>query len=485
VSQTVLFVAVYALGLAMTLSLGPYRRPWLCGAVAYLVGLTTWIVVYFAACVVGVPFGRAGAAAVFAALFGGLVVVGQRRGRLTAETLRVALVCTGIWAALAAIFSSFNASNFSPDSFQITLTGRLFGLGGLTEPVWEGMAARSLFHPFAHAHGSLVGLDYLYAHHPMIGVGLLTSLTGLMYAGLQRLQVSRGRSLTVSALAAVALTSTYVFAWHFFYVHANFGAGAYLMLFAAAFWFGEVESDAGWLVVAAVAMVGLALQRFETNLVAALFFGLLTARTRFTPQDIARSFGPAVAAICIWLALVAINGESRFLNRPKAFVMGAVLIAAYAYVRSGWWPRLRQAVPPLVVVVLVLGLAWAFATRPAQMLLAVENLYRNVFTLEWISWGLTPWVLTALAILAWRAPRLPADTGFAYGIPAFVLFVLLIVRMRSGAYRLGWGDSGNRMMVHVLAVALFYVAMRLGASWTEARAEVSATPDEARRSGSA
>jgi hypothetical protein len=110
---------------------------------------------------------------------------------------------------------------------------------------------------------------------------------------------------------------------------------------------------------------------------------------------------------------------------------------------------------------MLLALAAAIATAPEVMVTAADHMFQNLFTIESLMWGYTPVMLIALAILVARAPRVPFDRLFAYGIPLLLLFIYTIVRFRD-PYRVGWGDSGNRMLLHVVPLMFFYFALRLG-----------------------
>jgi hypothetical protein len=69
-------------------------------------------------------------------------------------------------------------------------------------------------------------------------------------------------------------------------------------------------------------------------------------------------------------------------------------------------------------------------------------------------------ILFALAVVV---VRIPLQRTFAYPLATWPLAILLFSYLREfDGYRLGAGDSGNRMMMHVALVLVLYLVIATG-----------------------
>jgi hypothetical protein len=460
--QAALFVAIYLLGVAFAVALGPSRRTHLCCALAYPIGLVLWVGGLFAALALGLDHTGLMLVSLYTALLLGLTGVAVLRRRLGRHLVWPIARWTASFAIIACALASFSAARFGADSLGILTAGRVIDVSGLSPLAWKYMATRSVFHPVAHSAAGLLGLDYLHSHHAMLAVSFIIAFGFLLFQGLQRSGASLRARILITALVVSAMVSTRVITYHLSYVHMNFSTAVYLTLFVALFWLAEVDRDEELLPLSGVAMVGLGLQRLETGVVAALFLALLLADTRLATRPIMRSLGPAVAAIAAWFLLLAANTESQFVSPAKSALTIAALGGVFAYWRSGLWPGLRRRIPQIALAAIVVGVGCAFAVAPAHMATSASSLFENFFPLDNRGWGLAPWILVALAPLAAVASRAPFDRVFAYGIPAYLAFVLLVVITFRSPYRVMWADSGFRMVIHIVPLTFFFMAIRLG-----------------------
>lgn len=460
--QAAFFVAIYLLGVAFAVALGPSRRAHLCCALAYPIGLVLWVCFLAAALALGLPHNGLTLVSLYTALLLGFTAVGALRHRLGHHLVWPIAKWTASFGIIACLLSSFSLARFGADSLGILFAGRVIDVGGLSPLAWDLMAHRSLFHPVAHSVAGFLGLDYLHSYHAMLATSFIIAFGFLLIQGLQRLGTSLLTQILITVLVASAMVTTRVITYHLSYVHMNFSAAVYLTLFVALFWLAEVDGDEELLPLSGVAMVGFALQRLETGVVAALFLALLLADTRLATRQIVRSVGPAVAAISAWFLLLTANATSQFVSPAKTAITIAALGGIFAYWRSGLWLGLRRWIPHLALAAMVVGVGCAFAIAPAHMATSASSLFENLFPLERQGWGLAPWILVALVPLAAHASRVPFDRVFTLGIPAYLAFVLAVVIFFRSPYRVMWADSGFRMVIHIVPLTFFFVALSLG-----------------------
>ena len=63
-------------------------------------------------------------------------------------------------------------------------------------------------------------------------------------------------------------------------------------------------------------------------------------------------------------------------------------------------------------------------------------------------------------------PRLKSEGVWLEVLGGGILLILLLGMIRSVPYRAGWGDSGNRMLVHLAPLAVMYTLVKVQACFT-------------------
>ena len=76
-------------------------------------------------------------------------------------------------------------------------------------------------------------------------------------------------------------------------------------------------------------------------------------------------------------------------------------------------------------------------------------------------WGAAWLILLVLFMFAFLQPGFPYERLFSFGIPAFFMLLLALAFMRF-PFHLGWGDSANRMITHIMPVIFFYFLLKYG-----------------------
>ncbi|MGH8875367.1 MAG: hypothetical protein ACRDVM_08990, partial [Acidimicrobiia bacterium] len=77
-------------------------------------------------------------------------------------------------------------------------------------------------------------------------------------------------------------------------------------------------------------------------------------------------------------------------------------------------------------------------------------------------WGFTWLVVGALGFAASAVVRLPFQTLWTTPLVGFGALFFFLPYVREGPYRAAPGDSGNRMLMHVLLVAVLYLVVAAG-----------------------
>ncbi|HTE53371.1 MAG TPA: hypothetical protein VK698_21095 [Kofleriaceae bacterium] len=463
-TQAGFFALVYAAGLAFNLATGPHRDAPLSCALAFPCGLTLWVLGALAGVATGL--GSATASGTGALLAIGVVSGGAaiRRRRTPGSWVQL-LAGTCLFVAASAILCSFSLAKASPDSLQYTRMATVFARGGgLDETAAFFLADRGVFTFLAHAASKLAGVDYMDA---------LPSVTAMAFIALfavvtVRALTSEGVGARVAAIAATGVTaavmSTYIVAYHMFYIHSNFGSALFLFGFAALFWLAERRDDPSTLVAAFVCLVAFTLERVEAPLFTALFAALAVWPSRLPRRLLAAGLAATGAITAAWLLRLAatIPADSDFLTPWRALALSLLVLAPLAglpLVRHLPRRALAQHLPHALLAVTVAGVGLAFVLKPDHMAESVAALATNLLGIRTALWGYVWWVALALAALSLATPPLRVGRPLLVGVAVALLTVILLSFFRP-PYRVGLADSASRMSIHFVPLLYFLYAVK-------------------------
>ncbi|HKE18382.1 MAG TPA: hypothetical protein VKB80_26070 [Kofleriaceae bacterium] len=463
-SQSLLFIPLHLLGIALCFACGPRRRPALCCALGFPVGLAAAVVLALAMMMVRIrhdrwTLGAAMAIAGLAAAFGA-----ARRG-MGRRDLAIAGAWTAAFAAMCAAISPFNVAILtSIDSHRIlSLAIAIANDGGLEPATMARLGHWGVFQVVAHSMMGLTRQDFLYSLPLALGLSFIPVFAVLLWHALESLGAAPRRRWLLVGLVTAALFTIGALDYHILYIHTNLGAGVYLFLFLVMFWIAEVERDASWLPVAFLALVAFALHRTETPIVAVLVLSLTVTRSELPRRPIGFALAGSSAGMILWLEVLAahLSPEGDFLTPGRCHLMAGLLAGFFL-----WWAAsarseiircIDRRMPLLISATCALALAGELASRPDHMIASARSWAFNLTTLP--LWGQTWFIILALVVIGLAVAPPPFRAPFAVGLPACFAVVLFLVYFRA-PYREGRGDSANRMTIQMLPLIVFYLAIK-------------------------
>jgi hypothetical protein len=143
--------------------------------------------------------------------------------------------------------------------------------------------------------------------------------------------------------------------------------------------------------------------------------------------------------------------------------LGVLVFALIPALRWEYLSRQGRRVLWLIEAGLWLALGVAAARDPAILRRSVQATIENqVFGAG--RWGVSLVVLGVLLLLALALLAVPDRRHLRFPVTTFVPVVFLLAYLREGAYRVGDGDSLNRMLVQIAPLAVLYliVSMSIG-----------------------
>jgi hypothetical protein len=172
---------------------------------------------------------------------------------------------------------------------------------------------------------------------------------------------------------------------------------------------------------------------------------------------------PSVVVMALWYG-IALWQHANFGNRIAltAPVFGSLVavFGATGVTIAGGWARARSVVRHLDLFALA-GLALLVAgygvRSPDVVVGSIKATFRNM-TYDGM-WMLTWVAALGLLAVALLVQRVPDSRLWTVPILGFGLLYWLLPLIRDGAWRVGTGDSGNRILAHIIAVVVVFLVL--------------------------
>lgn len=433
----------------------------------FIVGVALVVLTMTGVIVAGLPTAPWVLVLALAVVLVGSLMGARTTGSLDKRRLRELVVGAGLLAVLTSAFRSVHLVTYHIDTFRYLVASLL-----LSGEVYEyahvsTIEKRMVAAPAIHSLARLFEEDYLRAFGPVLMVAVLATVVWAAHTGSEQPGPVVERRIRRSTLAlAVALIATNSrMLWNTFYVNDH-------LVFAA---LTLVAATSGWL---------LAERKVPGRTALLLAFTLSVGGLVVTRPE-----GFIVGGLLL-LPLVTDEREPWYERAVPTAVFGVTLISWYAFTvasRGGWSEAPLAATGPLLVGVTVvafaatlrathdllpsqplllnlaeggLWLALAFFTlRDPQLLrTSAAATYHNVVGGEG-GWGYSLMMLAFLAAAALVMNRRGALTPLRFPLTSLIPVLLLLIYLRESPYRVGHGDSLNRMLMQYIPLTVLYVVV--------------------------
>jgi hypothetical protein len=229
-------------------------------------------------------------------------------------------------------------------------------------------------------------------------------------------------------------------------------------------WLAMTEENNAWLVFAVPALISFSLLRAETVIIAVFIFFLANSLLKLS-QRTRRIFTlPFIGVMLSWYIIFYVNflRDTFMLNPARIMVLMALLICLGIYVFILRYQRVEEWVHKYLgyvmggaALLLMAGLLILNAHNFISGLVAtVENM------LVYGQWGVTWYVVLVGLILAFTQPRFKNEKFFVLILVIYFVLMISLGSIRNNSYHLGRFDSGNRMLTHILPLAVYYLVLK-------------------------
>jgi hypothetical protein len=419
-------------------------------------------------------------------------------GALTASTavaLIVATVSGGLRSAAAGLrslpplitlitavaagsaFHLVHLTRLTVDSAKYLLTANaLQTTGSLAAASPWDLRMRQLVTPLLHTGGVADGAGFSATVTPLFALSGLAVTGWLAWRTFER----RGTPTSVRWLLlgsiGLLIVSTNRFVFHAFYLNGHMFFAVFALVALGLSVLAIAEDEWTLLLPASLALAAVVPLRPE---------GLVTAAVLIVPALGCRSIpyahrwrllGPTLATAVLWNGVVwpqyAFDTDLGVFGPVYGNLVVAIgLAAGLGVLGATKLTGLGRWGPVGLSAVLALYVASSAITEPDILRESLAAIGGNI-AVEGL-WGITWWILPLLIAGAWVTAHSEQTRLLLAPLPVFALAIVAFAYLRGGAYRLGTGDSANRMLLHISLIAVLAV---LSAA-AEAADEVHATAD--------
>jgi len=411
----------------------------------------------------------------------GVVAAVLRSMAVSPRALLPGVVTVFAAAALALVIQQLNLTRLTVDSVRYLLTADVLATDGSLDAVnLHDLRLRHLVTPLLHTVGVHAGAGYSSTIAPLFAVSGLAATGWLGWQAFERFSLATSTRWWLLGASALLVVAANRFAYHAFYINGHMFFAVFLLVGAGLGSLAAVERDWRWIAPASLGFAALVPLRPEAVITASIFLvPILVSRT--VPYSHRwRLIVPFLGVSVLWNGVVWPTHARDFDLGIAGPVYGNLLIALTVAVGLGLlaWSRVERFAP------------WGPAALAAGIAayLGIEALGNSDLLSESLSatganlaveglWGTLWWILPILLVGAWLVGPSHSPTRLllvplaTYGLALFAFAYL-----RDGAYRIGTGDSGSRMLMHVVFVAVLVVLTTAAEAATRDRPSSVANP---------
>ncbi|RDD30764.1 hypothetical protein CR161_08630 [Prosthecochloris sp. ZM] len=449
-------LTIYSLGLS----------GWGVGPVGFLVGIYLWIVFGVLYVVLGFSTNPKNILIPLVVLVLINTVHLIRKGNGMRELIGpLSVYVTIIWLVVW-LTNNYGLVKYHIDSFRYLLSAGLLSEDNFTFANENLLVKRGLATPLLHMPSSLYGGFYVASITPMLSISTVGAMAWLLTHGFH---ANEKKELLWSAVALVVMlaitNNRYV--WNSFYINGHLFVGSALLMLTGSIWLMDRRNDC---------------RSYYAYLLSALSVAVLI---------VARPEGFIIAMLGI-IPILALPEKSELLFRLLLLVFGLFCTSWNAYIivellGSG------KSVTSFLAIAVVLGSGGIMASifpiydrlRQNSVLLlrlfelslwaflCVASFYQPELTRESLSatfknliggsgsWGSSFILMVLLTFSSIWMARSKNILMLRFPLTAMVPIFLLLAHLRESAYRVGNGDSLNRMVFELFPLAVFLIGVLL------------------------
>jgi hypothetical protein len=406
---------------------------------------------------------------IYLALLTAMTTINLKKRNFSKKIIVPSLFYLIIFSLISLLFIIFNYSFLSHDSWVLTIGGKYLALSHEIPDYFLGMAG--LFSYIIHSASSFFGFDYIYALYPLITASFFIFFLYNLYSPQGEKKPGLNREFFLCLLLVLFLLTTFFILFNANYLHSNLLYAVYSFIALTGLWMRVVNRKRSWLIISSLALLTSSFLRMEGPLFSLIIIIILLSLKTISFKEKLFYSGIAVLPVIVWnirlFFILPAQTDEHFLSPPRVLlvaVLYSLALAALLFNPRGFLRKLKQYYPLSMLYFLSLGwsvLIFVKGLEEEDYLLVLKRygiLLNNV--LKNGGWGISWTAIAALFVLSLFFKGFKHESVFLYYIFSFFLLYNSIHLFRGG-WRLNWGDSGNRMLLHIIFLLSFYAFLKL------------------------
>lgn len=351
----------------------------------------------------------------------------------------------------------FNYSVLSFDSIALVSHGKQLALAGYMQgDNATALSSWGFLSLAVQAVGKLIDTEYIYSLYPIMALNfcfLFYQVTTTIIKKTLNLNMLLTSLLTI--LCLFSFMTVYFMIFQFVYIHNSLLSSFYLFAALTMLYLYQIEIKKQWLHLGFCMLFCFAILRTESTLFIFLFscYFLLDKKA----SDLKAPLLVLSVVLLSWyLKIVSVSAKGEIVTpiRGLMVIVPIVLLTLIiCFVKLDRFKNLMKYSSIFILMGLLGVLAALFVLEYDHMLVSLDVSRINMFIYG--RWGYVWHVMLALFAGSFLFKTKVDLNAFRYSIISFFLLVLILVYLRT-PYRLGWGDSANRIFTHILPVLGFY-----------------------------
>jgi hypothetical protein len=371
------------------------------------------------------------------------------------------LTSIAVVTIIASFFKLFNIIILSADSFWIIHFSQNLALGDFE----KGNVVLTMWGVFLtaiHSMNILFDEDIFYIYHPMISMTLIVFYIYSLNLFYQHYKLSSKYKNTFLIFSTLFLVLSNIFTYHFFLIHTGMISATYFFVFMISWLLFDINKNKSYLIFSILAIFSFSIMRIEMPIIGLILLFLFLSKVGIEnrlKQNILIGF---IVLISIWHIVLYkhipyeydLLGHKHILIILGFYVFGliATLLISINIINKFFLNLVKITLYGLLVVSLLL-----IMVEPYHMLTSLLHIIQNLFITG--RWGLVWWLVFVItSYLIFNKIKQYCDLKIIMTIVVIVLLFSYIIVISRIPYRLGTGDSFNRMVLHIYPIVVFYLS---------------------------
>ena len=374
-----------------------------------------------------------------------------------------ALIFTIFIVLAVLLFRTINLQCFTPDSFRYIEVGSLLESGNLNHATPNLLLDRLLAVPLMHAAANLVDEFYFRSITPLLAISSIFILAWLIHEGLSLSNIESWLVKLFSITGAFLLVTSNRFVFNAFYINGHMLTAVFLLLLVGCGWLQVKKATIdprALLVLQVISISVLTLTRPENPLFAGIALLPFLASGRIFWKHRALLLFVLGFSVVTWYGFLWIkyigSGEAVPISVVGMIGFGSVSVMIAPLLA---WRKIDQLLPNSLVLaelsiwlILMFFAFQNFSLLKRSILATIDNIF-----LDYGGWGSVLVLLIIISIGVMIFTKVSDFIILRFPITTFLPYVFLLAYLRDGAYRVGHGDSLNRMFLHIVPLAILFI----------------------------